>query len=62
MNTPQRTTRSNTNLSGFAFPEEMPDIDRRRAVWIQVPPPEQASQEQATNYTGSPSIDRSING
>ena len=46
MNTPQRTTRSNTNLSGFAFPEEMPDIDRRRAVRIQVPPPEQESQEQ----------------
>ena len=46
MNTPQRTTRSNTNLSGFAFPEETPDIDRRRAVRIQVPPPEQESQEQ----------------
>ena len=46
METPQRPTRSNTDLSGFAFPGETPDRDRRRAVRIQVLPPEPESEQQ----------------
>ena len=45
METPRRSTRSNTNLQGYTFPGDTPDRDRRRAVRIQVPPPEPESEQ-----------------
>ena len=40
METPRRSTRSNTDLRGYAFPGDTPDRVRRTAVRVQVPPPE----------------------
>ena len=46
MESPARPTGSNTNLSGYNFPEETPDTDRRRTVRIQEPQQNQEPQQQ----------------